>query len=196
MPRNTLAPEVAERPGGGRPPLERAAVWAARPPASRWQTSTRRDGAPGPRQVRALQRRVQTKDEGGHVGPAETLGVLRRLGGAARTGDAVSNARRQEALHRLVGVQGARHRMEASLQEGKGEVGLGQYAVRSGVGWRHQVTLSLVALWFLTLQRRRLGGKNPGVDGGAPAAGVQPTAAGPAAGPGTASRGGQPRVAA
>jgi len=36
------------------------------------------------------------------------------------------------------------------------------------------MTLSLLALWFLTRERRRLGGENTGVDGGAVAAGVQP----------------------
>jgi hypothetical protein len=34
--------------------------------------------------------------------------------------------------------------------------------VRSWVGWRHHMTLSLAALWFLCLERRHLGGENPG----------------------------------
>jgi hypothetical protein len=31
------------------------------------------------------------------------------------------------------------------------------------VGWHHHVTLSLVALWFLCGERRRLGGETPAV---------------------------------
>ena len=36
------------------------------------------------------------------------------------------------------------------------EVGLAHYEVRSWVGWHHHMTLSLVALWFLSLEKRRL----------------------------------------
>jgi len=42
------------------------------------------------------------------------------------------------------------------LQAGKGEVGLGHYEVRSWVGWHHHMTLSLLALWFLLLEKGRL----------------------------------------
>jgi hypothetical protein len=44
---------------------------------------------------------------------------------------------------------------------GNGEAGLDHYEVRSWVGWHHHMTLSLVALWFLCLERRRAGGKSP-----------------------------------
>jgi SRSO17 transposase len=196
VPANTSVREVAERPGGGRPPFERVEVWAARQPAGRWKTVTVRAGEQGPLKVRALKRRVQTKDEDGRVGPAETVVVIRSLGGEPRTWYTLSNARRQERLAVLVGVHSERHRVEEVLQEGKGEVGLGQYEVRSWVGWHHHMTLSLLALWFLTLERRRLGGKNPGLDGGAVAAGVQPVAAHAAAGPRADRRRGQPRAAA
>jgi len=182
VPANTLVREVRERPGGGRPPFERAEVWAARQPAGRWKTVTVRAGEQGPLTVRALKRRVQTKDEDGRVGPSETLLIIRSLGPQARTWYALSNAPRQRRLARLVRVHGERHRVEEVLQEGKGEVGLGQYEVRSWVGWHHHMTLALLALWFLTLERRRLGGKNTGVNTAAGAAGVQPLVAAAAAG--------------
>jgi SRSO17 transposase len=196
VPCNTLVRAVGERPGGGRSPFARAEVWAARQPAGRWKTITLRAGEQGPLKVRALKRRVQTKDEDGRVGPVETLIVIRSLGPEARTGYALSNARRDERLARLVGVQGERHRIEEVLQEGKGEVGLGQYEVRSWVGWHHHMTLALLALWFLTLERRRLGKKNPGVDAGAGAAGVQPVIAAAAAESRANRRSGQRGVAA
>jgi SRSO17 transposase len=196
VPANTLVREVAPGPGGRRPAFERADMWAARQPAWRWKTLTLRGGEKGPRKVRALKRRVQTKDEDGCVGPSETLVVLRSLGPDARTWYAVSNARRQERLAALAGVHSARHRVEEVLQEGKGEVGLGQYEVRSWVGWHHHMTLSLLALWFLGLERRRLGGKNAGADGGAGAGGVPPAAAQPAPGARAGGRGSQSRAAA
>ena len=111
--------------------------------------------------MRALKRRMQTKDEGGLVGPTETLTVIRSLGAEGQTWYTLSNAPRQEPLPRLVAAHGERTRVETVLHEGKGEVGLGQYEVRSWVGWHHHRTLGLLALWFLTVERRRLGKKTP-----------------------------------
>jgi SRSO17 transposase len=196
VPSNTLVREVAERPGGGRPPFEPVAAWAARQPVSRWKTITIRAGEQGPLKVRALKRRVQTKDDEGRVGPAETLVVIRSLGADARTWYTLSNASRDERLPVLVAVHSERHRVEEVLQEGKGEVGLDHYEVRSWVGWHHHMTLSLLALWFLTLERRRLGKKIPGIDGGAVAAGVQSVAAQSGAQSWANRRGSQPRAAA
>ena len=196
VPADTLVREVARRPDGKRPAFERAEVWAARQPAWRWKTITVRAGAKGPLKVRAVKRRVQTKDDGGHVGPTETLTVIRSLGAEPQTWYTVSNARRRERLATLVTVHSERHRVEEVLQEGKGEVGLGQYEVRSWVGWHHHMTLALLALWFVALERRRLGGKNPGRDAAAGAADLQPPAPRPAAGAGADRRAGQPRAAA
>jgi hypothetical protein len=47
------------------------------------------------------------------------------------------------------------------LQEAKGAVGLSQYEVRSGVGWHHHLTLSLLALWFLCLEKTAVDKKTP-----------------------------------
>ncbi len=59
------------------------------------------------------------------------------------------------------GCEGSRHRIEQVFQEGKGKVGLGQYEARGWLGWHHHITLSLLALWFLQLERRRAGKKTP-----------------------------------
>jgi SRSO17 transposase len=197
VPCNTLVRELGASPGlgGRRPPFERADVWAARQPASRWKTITIRAGEQGPLKVKALKRRVQTKDDG-HVGPAETLVVIRALGKEPQFWYTVSNARREEPLAELVRAHSERHRVEEVLEAGKGEVGLGQYEVRSWVGWHHHMTLALLALWFLTLERQRLGGKNPGFDRGATAGGVQPVAAAAAPAARADRRGGQSRTAA
>ncbi len=48
------------------------------------------------------------------------------------------------------------------LQMGKGEVGLAHYEVRSWVGWYHHMTLSLLALWFLNLEKSVLKKKRCG----------------------------------
>ena len=164
VPCNTLVRDLSHRADGRRHPFERAEVWAQRQPAKRWKTIRVRSGEKGPIKVQVLRARVQTKDENGCVGPAETLLVTRTLDQEQRTTYHVSNADRSEKTWKLVYVGSRRHCVEEMLQAGKGEVGLGHYEVRSWVGWHHHMTLSLLALWFLVLERRRVGGKNPGGD--------------------------------
>jgi SRSO17 transposase len=162
IPSNTLVRDVNERsPDGARPKFETAHAWAARQPAQRWQTITIRDGEKGPLRVRALDALVQTKDDDGRAGPMERLLVTRTLDAKPDQAYALSNAK-HEPLRKVVCVGSERHRIEEVLQEGKGEVGLGHYEVRSWVGWHHHMTLSFLALWFLVLERRRVGKKNTG----------------------------------
>ena len=60
---------------------------------------------------------------------------------------------------KLVWVASHRNDIEQLFQAAKGEAGLDHYEVRSWIGWHHHVALSMVALWFLALERRRLGKK-------------------------------------
>jgi SRSO17 transposase len=159
VPSNTLVREID--PQRRRGAFERIEVWAARQPAPRWKTLTIRDGEKEPLRVRALQRRVQSKDEDGRVGPAETAVVIQTLGREPRTSYALSNAARTEKLAPVVRAKLERHRVEEDLKTGKQEVGLGHYEVRSWVGWHHHLTLSLLALWFVVLETMRLKKKRP-----------------------------------
>lgn len=172
VPCNTLVRDLSRQDDDGRPKFERADVWAKRQPAKRWQTIRVRPGEKGPLRVQVLRARVQTKDEGGCVGPTETLLVTRTLDQENRTAYHLSNADRTEKTWKLVYVGSERHRVEEMLQAGKGEVGLGQYEMRSWVGWHHHMTLSMLALWFLVLERRRVGKKNTGLDGPANAGNI------------------------
>jgi SRSO17 transposase len=162
VPSNTLIRVVGEHTAEGRKmPFERVDLWAVRQPASRWQKLRLRAGTKGELMVRALTVLVQTKDEGGSVGAAEQLVVIRNVAGEPRTWYALSNAR-HEPLQKLVEVKASRHTIEELYQDGKGEVGLGEYEVRSWVGWHHHMTLAMLALWFLELEKRRVGKKNTG----------------------------------
>src|SRR4051812_49553838 len=105
--------------------------------------------------------RVRTKEER-RVGPEERLVVTRTVEAKPRVHYSLSNAGPEVPLAELVRVRFARHRIEEVFGAAKGEVGLGQYEVRGWVGWHHHMTLSLLALWFLVLERLRGGGKNPG----------------------------------
>jgi SRSO17 transposase len=88
--------------------------------------------------------------------------VLRRGEGQPQAWYTLSNAheaRRAEVAR----VHGAWHRVEELFAQDNQEVGLDHYEVRSWVGWHHHMTLSLLALWFLQLERLRLGRKTPAV---------------------------------
>jgi SRSO17 transposase len=154
VPSNTLVREMDPKRGRGL--FERIEVWAARQPAQRWKTLTIRDGEKEPLRVKALKRRMQSKDADGRVGPAETAVVIQTLGKEPRTYYALSNAERTAKVVTVVRPKLERHRVEEDLKTGKQEVGLGHYEVRSWVGWHHHVTLSFLALWFVMLETMRL----------------------------------------
>ena len=174
------------RAGRGRKrevPFRRADAWAARQPEGRWTRLTIRDGERGPLRVDAMTVRVRTKQDR-RIGPEERLVVMRTVEARPQTHYSLSNAGPEVPLVELVGVRFARHRIEEVFGSGKGEVGLGQYEVRSWVGWHHHMTLSFLALWFLILERLRVGGENPGRDGVTGTGDLHP----PAAVPGPESR--------
>jgi SRSO17 transposase len=172
VPCNTLVRDLDRRrprrkkAGVGRKrsvPFERVDVWAARQPESRWERITVRDGEKGPLEVDALSARVQAKEDG-RIGPEERLVVIRSVG-ESRTDYALATAAPEVPLTAVVRAQRQRHRVEELFAAGNGEAGLDHYEVRSWIGWHHHMTLSLVALWFLCLERRRVGGENPGGHG-------------------------------
>jgi SRSO17 transposase len=190
VPCNTLVRDLERRrprrrhAGRGRKrevPFQRAEEWVRSQPGSRWERITVRDGEKGPLLVDAMVVQVKTK-EGGRVGPQERLVVIRPVG-ESRIDYALTNAGADVALSELVGVQRQRHRIEELFELGKGEAGLDHYEVRSWVGWHHHMTLSLVAMWFVCLERLRLGGKNPSHHRTADASNLHATASAPGTDP-------------
>jgi SRSO17 transposase len=158
-------PPQSGRPGRSRKvPFQRVDSWVSKLPADGWTKLEIRDGAKGPIVVEAATARVQAK-LGRKNGPQERLVVIRTLDVKPKLTYAMTNAATTVALADLVKARLKRHRVERVFEEAKGEVGLAHYEVRSWVGWHHHVTLSLLALWFLILERQRMGGENPGDDG-------------------------------
>ena len=178
VPCNTLIRDLEEIPRDGkrRPPWRRADSWVQAQPRARWRKVNLGAGSKGPKRVWALEAWVQTKDEQGRVGRRERLVVIRTVDQEPRCWYTLSNASAQIPLAKAVEVHSRRHGVEELFGAGKGEVGLDHYEVRSWVGWHHHMTLSLLALWFLQLERNRLGGENPGLDGAANARGFHPFA--------------------
>lgn len=150
------------------PRWERADVWAARQPKKRWRRVRVKDGTKGPIEVDVLRQRVQTKDEDDRAGTAETLTVLRSVEPTPELWYTLSNDP-DVSPATAARVHTSRHGIEELFEEGNQEIGLSHYEVRSWTGWAHHVTLSLLALWFLQLERIRLGKKKSSDDSGASA---------------------------
>jgi SRSO17 transposase len=176
-------------------PFIRVDAWARRLPAERWTRLTVRAGEKGPLEVEAVAARVRAM-LGRRIGPEERLLVIRTTDPEPEWTYSLGNASPDVPLTELVRARSSRHRIEEVIEQGKGEVGLDHYEVRSWVGWHHHITLALLALWFLVLERRRMGGENPGGDRGAGAGDLHGVAA--QAPPDVAGdrRGGQPGLAA
>lgn len=182
VPCNTLVRDRDERvrrrgrTGRRKPPFRRVATWAARQPDARWQEIEVRAGEKGPLKVKALRARVQTRHQG-RVGGEETLVVIRTQEDHPRTWYTLSDAITAVPTTEVVRAHAERHRVEETLQEAKGEVGLAHYEVRSWTGWRHHMTLCVLALLFVVLEQLRMGKKNSGGDGVAGASDLHGTAA-------------------
>ena len=154
------------RPGR---PFVRVARWCAALPATAWTRIDVRDGSKGPLEIEVVACRVTAK-LGRATGPEECLVVTRELQGDGTfkhdyhlgfaRGDAVP-------LAEWARVAKAEHRIEECSQRAKSEAGLGDYQVRTWMGWHHHVTLSLLAVWFLAGTTRRGKKADAGVDGAA-----------------------------
>jgi SRSO17 transposase len=176
-------------------PFVRVDTWARKLPADRWTRMTIRDGAKGPLEVEAVSGRVCAKHLR-RIGPEERVLVIRTLDAKPDWTYSMSNAPPETPLVELVRVRSSRHRVEEVFEQAKGEVGLAHYEVRSWVGWHHHITLAFLALWFLILERGRMGGKNPGGDGVADASDLHRIAPPTAADGAGDRRGGQSSLAA
>ena len=155
-------PPVRERAGRPRKAAFRsAALWKEKVPDESWVRITIRAGLKGPLVVWATRMRVRTRFGQKRRGEPEWLVVTRTEAKAPEVRYWLSDAGADVSLEEMVRVANARYWVEDSLERAKGEVGLAHYEVRSWQGWHHHMTLSLIALWFLVLEQRRLNNKTP-----------------------------------
>ena len=66
----------------------------------------------------------------------------------------LTHAPKDTSLARLVQVAGLRWPIDSLFEQGKGEVGLDQYEVRSWTGWQRHITLAMFALAYLAAVRK------------------------------------------
>lgn len=155
-----LRAEPPERSSArGRPPqapFVSVSAWASEQPASAWQRFEIRGGEKGPLLVEAVETLAQTREEN-RIGAEERVVVIRTVGHQEpRTWYVFSNAAAEVALADVVWAHAQRYWIEANFQQAKSEVGMDHYEVRSWRGWHHHMTLTLLALWFVVLEKVHL----------------------------------------
>ncbi len=147
----------------GRPPIRRQAQtpairvdhWVPQQPAEAWQRVTLRNGTNGRLPVESLHRRVWLWDGDEPQARQWHLIVRREVDTPTEIKYSLSNAPTDTPCPRLAFLQGQRYWIERALQQGKQDVGLGDYQVRSWRGWHHPMALVMMAMLF-TLEERRL----------------------------------------
>jgi SRSO17 transposase len=164
VPSNTLVRDLQAQPppyrGFGKRPLApfvRVDKWCANLPPEAWTQIEVRDGDKGPLVVHVAKTRVLAITERAHPESEEMLVVIRRVeeDGQVIHDYCLSNGEPETPLGEFARVAKARGRIEQCLQRGKSETGLADYETRSWPGWHHHQTLSLLASWFLVLERIR-----------------------------------------
>lgn len=161
VPSNTLvrdlqAPPPPYRGMGKRPlaPFVRVDEWRAALPPEAWTRVEVRDGEKGPLVLQVASTPVLAYVEN-RTKTAETLVVTGRVGDEGKLvyDYWLSNAEAETTRAEFARTAQARGRIEQCLQRAKGETGMADYETRSWPGWHRHQMLSLLANWFLVLER-------------------------------------------
>lgn len=131
----------------GEPASETVLAITASLPASAWSRHTVKEGAKGPIIADfACLRVVGVRNS--LPGPDVWLVFRRKI----HTGELkcfLCNAPADTSLKTFSWLSGMRWPIETCFEEGKQEIGLGDYQVRSWTGWHHHMTLCILAHFFL-----------------------------------------------
>ena len=148
--------------GGRRKPKTKpisVAEAAAQLQASSFQRMTVSEGSQGPIMYEYAAMTVWFSEQGYPTEEPERLLVRRSLNQEAEVKYHRSNAPSKVGLQRLAEQRACRWSIEEDIKAGKGECGLDEYETRGWIGWHHHTALSVLALLFLVVQKRRLGEK-------------------------------------
>jgi SRSO17 transposase len=152
-------PRGKARVAAGQPKPQTVEEIAAALPASAWKRLCFREGTKGTQQAHfARVRIVAERDD--LPGPDLWLVIERSCDQAPYIKYYLSNAAPNCPLLEMAQAGHNRWPVEDCFLRGKQEVGLDDYEVRGWRGWHHHMTLAMLAMWFLVLQKRRLGEKN------------------------------------
>lgn len=129
----------------GQPKAERAEALAAGLPAHAWSHAVIKEGTKGPIEADfAMLRVVATRDH--RPGPEVWL-IFRRTSNELKV--FLSNAPASSSQETLIRMCGMRWPIEICFENGKQLLGMGDYQVRSWIGWQHHMTFIILAHFFL-----------------------------------------------
>ena len=152
-------PRRKARVRAGEPKPQTVEAIAAALPASAWKRLSFREGTKGTQVAHfAAIRFVAERD--GLPGPELWLVIERSCDQSPYIKYYLSNAAPDCPLLALAQAGHNRWPTEDCFLRAKQELGLDDYEVRGWRGWHHHMTLVMLALWFLQMERRRLGKKN------------------------------------
>ena len=115
-----------------------------------WEIVSVRDGVKGPIRVRCKRFEAfiwNEPDQSPHVHHVTVL--ITQMPDGSDTKFAITNADASTPTWQLAYYQRQRFWVEQSFRDGKGEVGLHEYQVRSWHGWHRHMTLCFVALLYM-----------------------------------------------
>jgi SRSO17 transposase len=159
----TALPEWRGR--GRRPSIERLVVGepapkrvdeiAATVPAQEWRAFLIKEGSKGPMVAEfAFRRVVEVRDE---LPGADVWLILRRsLADEPELKTYLSIAPAGTPHTELARIAGMRWPVETALENGKDDLGMGDYMIRSWIGWHHHMTECILAHHFLVRVQKRL----------------------------------------
>lgn len=148
-----------ERIVEGEPSSQAVAVIAESLPADQWTRHFIKEGSKGPMLADFAALRVVTVRDR-MPGPEVSL-VLRRNVSDGELKCYLSNAPHDTPLSRFAHFSGMRWPIETCFENGKQQLGMGDYQVRSWLGWHHHMTLCILAHFFLVRIKLRLGDRAP-----------------------------------
>jgi SRSO17 transposase len=144
-----------ERLAEGEPEAKRVDAIAAAVPEEEWKACLIKEGSKGPMVAEfAFRRVVAVRDD--LPGPEVWLVLRRSLGEEPELKTCLSNAPADTPHTELVRIAGMRWPVETALEDGKDGLGMGDYMVRSWLGWHHHMTECILAHHFLVRLQKRL----------------------------------------
>lgn len=129
-------------------------------PKTVWVRAMVKEGSKGPIVCDFAFVRV-TECRQGLPGPRLWLVIRRNVADPSEVKFYFSNAPEKIETVELVRMSGMRWPVELSFEEGKSELGMDQYEVRSWLGWHHHMLLVMLAHHFLVWVRVRWAGRAP-----------------------------------
>ena len=162
------------------PPPQNVATIAAQLPPEAWVPTLLKEGSKGPLVAQLACLRVVAVRQG-LPGPPVWLVLRRTRDPLPIVKTYLCNAPADTPVATLGWLVAQRWAVEVVIREGKDELGLDHYEVRSWRGWHHHLTMTLLAHHFLVRLRRQWGGKSTGAHGSSspPVAGRHPAPAPP-----------------